>query len=398
MRADLDVLALRRYRLLWIGDTLSSLGDSVGFLALIWLVYVTAGSAATLGGFVATYTAPVIVGGPLVGAALDRFDRRRLMLADNVVRGVLVALVPMLHVLGVLAVWQLYVFAFVYGLLKMVPLAGVPALIPELVPEERLEAANGLESVSFFLSSVVGAAAAGALIGAVGGANALWVDAASYAAFALALWRLGPVAPPSVSSADGAPQPVRDALRFIARTPVILATTLMFMSVNIGSGIVEVITPVYVKHVLGAGPGTYGALLSVSAVAGLAGALLAGTTGSWQLGRAIAVSEIAAGGAYAGLAAKPGLALVFLVLAGAALFLGPLTVWAQTIRMRLIPAAMRGRVFGLLRTLMQATPPLGALLAAPLLRHGGIPAAGFAVAALLAVPAVTALALGILRE
>jgi len=145
MRAYLDVLALRRYRLLWIGDTLSSLGDSVGFLALIWLVYVTAGSAATLGGFVATYTAPVIVGGPLVGAALDRFDRRRLMLADNVVRGVLVALVPVLHLLGVLAVWQLYVFAFVYGLLKMVPLAGVPALIPELVPEERLEAAPSVE-------------------------------------------------------------------------------------------------------------------------------------------------------------------------------------------------------------------------------------------------------------
>src|SRR5262249_8413388 len=94
VRGYLDLLAIRRYRLLWIGDTLSSLGDSVGFLALIWLVYSTAGSAATLGGFVAVYTAPVIVGGPLAGAALDRFDRRRLMIADNVVRGMLVASLP----------------------------------------------------------------------------------------------------------------------------------------------------------------------------------------------------------------------------------------------------------------------------------------------------------------
>ena len=398
MRGYLDLLAIRRYRLLWIGDTLSSLGDSVGLLALIWLVYSTAGSAATLGGFVAVYTAPVIVGGPLAGAALDRFDRRRLMIADNAVRGALVAALPVLHALGVLRIWHLYVFAFFFGLLKMIPLAGVPSLIPDLVPDERLEEANGLESATFFLASVVGAGLAGLLIGTVGGARTLWLDAASYAAFAVALWRIGPVAAAAHTVGARASRSIRAAVSFVLATPILLATTLMFMCVNVGTGIVEVVTPVYVRTTLGAGPGTYGALLAVAAVAGLAAALLAGTTSRLPLGRSIAVSEALAGCAYAGLAGTPALAGTFFVLGAGAFFLGPLTVWAQTIRMRLIPAEMRGRVFGLLRTLMQATPPLGALLAAPLLHAGGVPAAALACAGLLVVPAAAALAAGLLDD
>lgn len=389
------LLRVRSFRLLWLGDTASSLGDSVGFLALIWLVYSTAGSAATLGGFIATYTAPVLLGGPLVGAALDRFDRRRLLIVDSVFRGGLVLLIPVLHVLGVLQIWELYVFAFAYGLLKMIPLAGVPTLIPDLAPADALEAANALESVTFFLASVVGAALAGVLIAAVGGANALWIDAASYAVFAFALWRIGPIdTDPEQAHATSAP--FREALHFVLSTPIILATTLMFMSVNIGSGAIDVIVPVYVKRVLHAGPATYGALVSVAAAAGLVGALVGGGLRGVGLGRAIAACEIVAGLAYAGFAGRPSIAPTFAVFALAALCLGPLTVWAQTIRMRLIPAAMRGRVFGVLRTSMQGTVPLGALIA-PVLLRGGMGVAGLTVAALLVVPAFVALAAGALE-
>jgi MFS family permease len=393
MRPYLEVLRLRRFRLLWAGDTISSLGDSVGFLALVWLVYSTAGSAATLGGFVAAHTAPVLLGGPLAGMALDRFDRRRLMIADSAARAGLMALVPLLHYAGALRIWHLYVVAFAYGLLKMIPLAGVPSLIPDLVPDDRLEPANALETVSFFLSGVVGTAVAGALIGVVGGANVLWLDAASYLVFALLLWRIGPVGAPPARSGRRA---LRDAVSLVVATPVLLATTAMFMLVNVGEGILAVLTPVYAREVLHGGAGTYGALVSVSAAAGLAGALVAGATaGRFRLARAIAVSELIAGCAYAGLAAKPGLALAFVALAAGSFFLGPLTVWAQTIRMRLVPPELRGRVFGLLRTLMQSTPPLGALLAAPLLSAGGVPLAALAVGALLAVPAAVALAAGV---
>jgi hypothetical protein len=173
----------------------------------------------------------------------------------------------------------------------------------------------------------------------------------------------------------------------------------MFMFVNIGEGIVEVITPVYVRQVLAAGAATYGALVAVAGAAGLAGAFAAGASASRvPLGRAIALSEIAAGCAYAILAGKPPLALTFVGLSLGALCLGPLTVWAQTVRMRLIPPDLRGRVFGTLRTLMQATPPLGALLAGTLLRHGGIAVAAAAIGVVLIVPAIIALVSGALSQ
>ena len=334
-----------------------------------------------------------------MGAVLDRFDRRRLLIADNVFRAGLMALVPILQLAGALRLWQLYVVAVVYGLLKMFPLAGVPALIPDLVPDDRLEVANALETVSYFLSAVVGAAMAGVLVAVVGGANALWFDAASYMFFAFALWRMGRVPSAHETAGDGVGPSIRTAARFVVATPVIVATTVMFMLVNVGEGILQVVMPVYVRGVLGAGPGTYGALVSVAAAAGVLGALAAGVSaGRLRLGKAIAVSEILAGVAFAALGGTPGTGLAFLLFALGSLFLGPLTVWAQTIRMRFIPADMRGRVFGLLRTLVQSTVPLGALLASLLLARGGMATALLAVGLLLVLPAVVALALGLLRQ
>ena len=398
MRRYLQVLRARRFRLLWLGATASSFGDGVSLLALIWLVYVTGGSATKLGWFVAAYTAPVVVGGPLVGAALDCFDRRLIMIADNLMRGVVVGLLPLLSYHHALHLWQLYGFAVLYGFLKMIPLAGVPTVIPDLVAVEDFDAANALESISFYLSAIAGPAAAGLLIAEIGAINVLWLDAASYFAFAFALVRVGPL-PRAPRAEHAEARTIRHSLRFVAGIPILLATTVMFMFVNIGEGIVEVITPVYVRQVLVAGAATYGALVAVAGAAGLAGAFAAGASASRiPLGRAIALSEIAAGCAYAILAGKPPLALTFVGLAVGALCLGPLTVWAQTVRMRLIPPDMRGRVFGTMRTLMQATPPLGALLAGTLLRHGGIPVAAAAIGVVLIVPAIIALVTGALSQ
>lgn len=160
MRRYLQVLRARRFRTLWLGATASSLGDGVSLLALIWLVYMTGGSATKLGWFVAAYSAPVIVGGPFVGAALDRFDRRLIMISDNLIRGIVVGLLPLLSYHHALRIWQLYGFAVVYGFLKMIPLAGVPTVIPDLVPPEDFDSANALESISYYLSAIAGPAAA----------------------------------------------------------------------------------------------------------------------------------------------------------------------------------------------------------------------------------------------
>ncbi|MGZ8781947.1 MAG: MFS transporter [Gaiellaceae bacterium] len=361
-----------------------------------WTAYNVGESVADVGALLVAYTAPVVVGGPLVGVLLDRYDRRRLLVLDNLVRGVSMAAVPVLYATGTLRLWHLYVAAVVYGLLKMVPLAGIPSLIPDLVEDDELDAANAMESLSFMLGSVLGPAVGGALLAVVDGPYVLALDALTYLVFAAALVAAGPIR--SETAAPAGARGLRPALRFILGTPFILVTTLMFMLVNVGEGLVAVLLPVFVGEI-GAGASAYGAMLALAAGAGLLGAALAGSVGRRiSYGRAIAASAACAGLALAPLAAEPSLPLAFAAVAGSWFFLGPLTVWAQTVRMRLIPPELRGRVFGVLRTSMQGTLPLGGGLAPPVVATGGV-SLGFALATLvIGVPGLVGLALPALDE
>jgi MFS family permease len=427
MRRYRTTLGYRDFRLLWTGMTLSALGDSMSLVALLWLVYQTTGSVRQLGWFVAAYTAPVAIGGLAAGSVLDRFDRRAVLLADNLLRGAAFATVPLLYHAHALALWHLYLVAVLFALCKMLPLAGVPAMIPELVPPQELDSANALESIGYGVATLAGPAAAGVLLTHLNGADVIAVDAATYLTFAALLWRSRP--PARRPSADLAPAPaaggvqadgnleaavspevgvgvdVKDvpagngagvlpALRFVLGQPAIVATTVMFMLFNVGLGIILVLLPVYARTVLAGGATGFGLLSSALAGGELAGAAAAGMVSSrWPLGRAIAGSQLAAGAFLLGLVALPQLPGAVAVLGLSAVCSGPLTVWAQTLRMRLIPAHLRGRVFGLLRTSMQATPPLGGLAASLLLAGPGLRQAVLATALLIGVPGAVGLRL-----
>ena len=396
VRVYLRLLRNRRYRLVWAGATLSILGDGAAWVALSWTAYQINQSATDVGALLVAYTAPVVVGGPLVGVLLDRFDRRRLLVVDNLVRGAAMAAVPLLYAAGGLEPWHLYVAAAVYGLLKMFPLAGIPSLIPDLVADDELDAANAMESFSFMLGSVLGPALGGALLAFLDGPYVLAVDAATYVVFAAALIAAGPITVEVADAAVG--RGLRPAIRLVVRTPVVLATTIMFMLANVGEGLAAVLLPVFVAE-SGAGATAYGTMLALAAAAGLVGAAVAGATGGrLPYGRAIAAFQALAGLALAPLVAEPELAVAYAAVCASWFFLGPLTVWAQTLRMRVIPPQLRGRVFGLLRTAMQGTLPLGGALAPPLVASGGVPLGFAAAVCVVAVPGAVGLFLPALRQ
>jgi MFS family permease len=167
----------------------------------------------------------------------------------------------------------------------------------------------------------------------------------------------------------------------------------MFMAFNVGEGMLLVLTPVYARRELGGGAATFGLMLSTFALAALAGSAVVGAL-RWRLplGRSIAVAQVLAGISYLGLLVAPSMAVALTTLAVAGLCSSPLTIWAQTLRMRLIPPEMRGRVFGVLRTLMQSTPPLGAAVAGVLLGNGDVAATVVTMAAVIAVPGLAGLA------
>lgn len=393
-----DLLRGRDYALLWGGATVSALGDGMSFVALVWLLIERGGSAADVGWLAAVYTAPVVIGGIAAGVVLDRFDPRRVIAADNIIRGVAIGSVPVASALGVLTTPHLFVVAAIYGLLFMTSIAGIPTMIARLVEPDRLTTANAMESISYGIAGLVGPAVAGVVIAVLGAPVVLAVDAVTYGIFVVCLLGMRR----QVSTAEPTP-PVADvpaerrepsvgsgigpAIRFIVGAPAIVAITLMYMCLNVSGGIALVLIPIYARDVLGGGSETYGLLLSVLTAGELFGLLAIGALRwRWPLGRSIAAAALLDGLVLSLLLLRPTLLPMLAVLALSGVAESSLTPWAQTIRMRLIPPAMRGRVFALLRTLMQSTRPIGSIVAGLLLVGGDLTLALAAVALLVAVP------------
>jgi MFS family permease len=355
-----DIFQHKSFRWFWLGFTFSSVGDAMTRTALIWFVYQSTGSPQAVGGLLLCYTGPVVFGGLFAGALLDRFDRRLVMLIDNVFRGAVVTLIPLLYFSGHLALWHIYVVAGVYGCFMMISLAGGPSLIPLLVPQSQLATANALETLSYTLSGVLGPPIAGLLIARFGAPSVIVIDALSYAIFALALTRVHiKVEHNTREQLDSTTYRFRDAFSLLLQNKVLLSTTLMFTLFNMGEGFLSVWLPLFSVQVLRGGPDLYGILLGVLAGGEVIGSILAGSfVFPLSLGRLICLAQILSGMSLALLLLGPNIWWAMAGLALLGLFSAPLTIWAQTLRMQIIPEQLRGRVFALLRTLMQSAGPL----------------------------------------
>jgi MFS family permease len=261
------------------------------------------------------------------------------------------------------------------------------------VGDADLNTANAMEAATFGIADVAGPAIAGALIALIGPFEVLAIDAASYLAFLACLTALrGRLPTFARRPAHETGASLRPAFRFMWRTPAVRATTLMFMAYNIGEGMLLVLMPTYSREVLDGNAATFGALLSVFSLSTLAGSVAIGAV-TWRrsLGRSIAVLQTLAGLAFLGLAAATSFPAAAVTLALAGLLGSPLTIWAQTIRMRLTPEEMRGRVFGVLRTLMQSTPPIGGALAGVLLAGPAVAVPILVMSGVIAVPGLVGL-------
>ncbi len=384
-----EVLGHRPFAVFWVGFSLSMTGDAMTRVALTWYIYESTGSSVAVGWLTFFYTAPIVVGGLVAGWLLDRFDRRMVMVVDSIIKAVVVITVPLLDAAGALETWHVYAVAAVYGLLLMVPLAGAPALLPELVTPGRLTTANALEMLAYTLCGVIGPPIAGLLVALWSAPDVLYLDAATYLLFAAALLATRPAAarggerPATKETAD---RGIGPAFRLLFGNRILLSTTIMYMCGNIAVGALLVWLPIYASTTLGGGAELYGMLLGVIAVGEIAGSLVAGVDRMrLPLGTLICLAQFLAGLALAAMLLDSHIAVTILCLMLYGVFSAPLTVWAQTLRMKIIPEHQRGRTFALLRMLMQSTNPLGGL------------AAGFVlpVVGMTAVIAISAAAVGL---
>jgi len=274
----------------------------------------------------------------------------------------------------------------------------VPSLLPAMVARSDLNAANALESIGYTTGGVLGPPLAGLLIVQVGPLEALYVDGVTYLVFAWAVWRCR-ARQEDRRPETGGETSLLAAARVIARSPILVSTTLMYLVFNVGLGALLVLVPVFADTVLGGGPELYGLLLSCIAIGELVSSVTVGTVRlPLPEGLAICLAALLSGGAVAGIAVSPNSlgAAIGLALYGA--FSAPLTIWGQTLRMKIIPPGFHGRCFAIMRTVMQSGGPLGGVsagLAVPLL---GVRAALVGIAVVTSLVGTLGLTIAKLRQ
>jgi MFS family permease len=175
--------AVRDFRLLWVGEAVSALGDQFALIALPWLALVLTGSPLALGGAMAVMAIPRALLMLVGGVSVDRFSPRRVMLGSNAVRLVAVSALGVVVLFGEAELWMLYAFALVFGVADAFFFPAQTAIVPELVADDQLPRANGIVQGTAQVSILVGPVAAGVVIAALGGS----ATAASAAGIGVAL-------------------------------------------------------------------------------------------------------------------------------------------------------------------------------------------------------------------
>jgi MFS family permease len=228
-------LSVPHFRHLWLGSTVSLLGDQFYFVALPWIVLQLTGSSLALGTILMAAAVPRAALMLIGGAASDRFSARRVLLATATTRALLVGGVAALIRLGLLQLWHLYVLTFAFGVADAFSFPAGAALIPTVVEPRQLQSANSVMGSSAVVTQMVGRAPAGLFIRAWGIAAALAADAVSFLAVIAALWRV-PEPPVTAAGAPVRPgmlQAIGEGLRVVRADPplwslMVLSATLNF--------------------------------------------------------------------------------------------------------------------------------------------------------------------------
>ena len=144
----LRVLKRRDFRILWLSQMVSLLGDHLHFIAIMWLVIKMTGSGLSVSFIMLGMTLPSVLFGSLSGLLVDLWDRKQIMIAADLIRMVLVGLIPLLYLSNAFAVWNLAAVTFILSSVSTLFHPALQSSIPNLLPEDDLMSANSLDRKS----------------------------------------------------------------------------------------------------------------------------------------------------------------------------------------------------------------------------------------------------------
>lgn len=391
-----DVLRIPAFRRLWLAQAVSDVGDGLSLLTVMLLVNHLTGSTLMLAIVSIALAIPPLTIGLVAGTYADRFDRRRIMIAADLLRAVvvlgfiLVASADLMPLLVVLAFIQASIGTF------FTPARG--ALMPRVVPAEGLLAANSITQATRVIAGVIGTALAGLIVGVAGVTwPAFVVDALTFVASAVIVVGVpAGLGRPSAAASSGASTrgAVVEGLRVVAGSRV-LWTTLLALGISMfGLGAVNVLFLPLIVTVLEVNPAWLGGVeIAQSASMILSAGLVAALAARLRPTTIVTVGILGAGVLVGLTGAATSVWHVIVLLFGIGWFVTPLQASVVTIMQTSVPDAARGRVMSTLQASMSGASVASMALAGIFGDVLGIREVFFAAAAIVIVGGVVSWAL-----
>lgn len=379
-----EVIRNRDFRLLWLGQVQTAIGDWIIVAALFAFVdHLSGGKSYGISLVMAAKFMPAVFLGFLAGAFIDRFDRKKILMASDLARAGLYVILPFSPNLLTICVLVFIIetFTVVYGPAR-------DASVPELVPPEQLVKANSLNQMTLYASMAFGTAIAGAIISLFTwlqrvepiffgrfldpNVAVFIIDAAScvlsaYLIYLIAGFKRRPREKEEKVSTGVLMRDLREGFQYLWRTPFTRTMILLALACFLGGGTMYVLVVGYVKYVLGAGDATFMYILTVLLVGMMVGSILSGFLRERHmtdvmLGRAICLF----GGSVIAFSLVSVLWISFILVIVAGLLLGYAAVGMIALMQMKLDEAFRGRAFATIQTIMRASIFASIVIAGPI--------------------------------
>lgn len=354
----LAVLRQRNFALLWFGQLISLTGDYVLIVALPFYTYQLTGSVLATGVMFLVQALPGLFLGSLAGVFVDRWDRRWTMIASDLLRAGVLLFLLFVHSRDL--VWIIYAVAFTEQLISLFFIPAKGAIIPNLVEEQHLMAANSLNSTSDAITRLVGPPLGGALLALLGLSSTVFIDSASYLVSALMILLIA--MPARSLPAEEAAQKTKagmlvtlagvwrewlDGLRLVIHERILLTLFVAGAIIMLSQGIINVLIVVFVKAILHGDASTFGLLITFQGIGMLAGAVLVGQLGKrLKPAYLLALGTVPAGIAVLAIVNVANIVLTLALITVVGMLVVSFFITEQTLLQSAVADEYRGRVLG----------------------------------------------------
>jgi MFS family permease len=379
---------VRDYRLYLSSQMVATTGLWMQRIAQDWLVLQLTGSVTAVGVAVALQFMPMLLFGLLGGVVADRFPKRRILIVTQSTAALVALTLGTLALTGTVQAWHVYILATVLGFVTVVDNPTRQVFVSELVGQAHIRNAVSLNSSVFQLGALVGPAASGALIHAVGQGWSFLINAASCLLVVTMVAVIRPRPVPAAKRSTGNSGQLREAMRYIGRTSEVAWTIALAATIGLFGLNMPVILAAFADHVFTVGVRGYSLFNSLTAIGALTGAVLSARRQSLPRLRTLTTTLVALGGMVMIASFAPTTWLFSIVLVVIGFCTLTFLTGANSLVQTTVTPALRGRVMSVYLLVMLGGQALGGPCVGWLIDHYGARASMFGCGGLVAVVSV----------